>query len=796
VRSEIRRLARERLRLLGVLALFGCRSRVVLPADWSGEAGDRPSASQAGGAETMASQAGGEATGGSANAVAALPHGSSQPPSVVCTKRERPTRCRVEGDATRGVRLIGTLLEPSTVRENGVLDLDAAGVVRCASCDCGDAHGALVIDCPGVVISPGFVNLHDHLGYAGTAPIAHRGEYYEHRNDWRLGENGHAALPFEGGASAAQVLAHELRMVLGGTTSIVGAGGRRGLLRNLDVPGRTEGLMVGVIAAETFPLDDARGDVDSAACMFGDHPDTAATAATVQAYVAHLGEGTNQRARDELGCALGALDLLGENGAIVHAMALTRADAAELARRGASVVWSPRSNIDLYGSTAPVALLGSLGVHIALGTDWLASGSMNQLRELGCARSYDRDVLGGYFSAFELWRMVTSGPAWALGLEGRFAALKVGLVGDVSVFAQAADAAYASVIGAAAGDVKLVLRQGVPLYGDADLVEAFQTADACEPLDVCGTSKRVCSQETGLSLAELREAGEAVYPLFSCETPPQEPSCSPLVSVECPVGESRCSAPPAPPAWDEGDVDADAVPDVADDCPRDPDSEQIDSDGDGRGDACDFCPSFNPGLAPCPLSIAGLRAPGSRVPEHAAVELESVRVTALRVAGSKGYYVEDGDRAPYSGLFVYTGDTAPKVDVGELVSLRGYFVGYQGTDELVDAEILSRTAGDGDYPPLLVSLSQLADGAGDAAAWASLWVRVEQIEVENSNPDAPKDYDETLILGGLRLDDLLDAELDNQYPVGTRFSSIDGVAGSSFGHRKLYPRSLADITLL
>ena len=747
------------------------------------------------GADQDASHAAVGEAAGDAGHVATEPHSAEQPPVLTCPERRPATRCQMRGNSTHGVRIVGTLLEPWLTRRDGVLDLDAAGDVRCAGCDCGEAGDALVIDCPGLVISPGFINLHDHLGYAGTPPLAHPGELYEHRNDWRLGENGHAALPFEGGASAAQVLAQELRMVMGGTTSIVGAGGRRGFLRNLDMPGRSEGLLTGAIHAETFPLDDARGPVDAAACAFGDHADTVATAAAAHAYVPHLGEGTSLRARDELRCALGSLDLLGENSAIVHAMALTRADVSELSRRGASVVWSPRSNLDLYGSTAPVALLRSQGVHIALGTDWLASGSMNQLRELSCAQAYNRDVLGGYFNAFELWSMVTTNAAWALDLSGRFGGLKPGWAGDVAVFAETTDDPYASVIGAGAADVKLVLRQGVPLYGDDELIRAFQGAESCEELDVCGAARRVCSAETGVSLGDLVREGEAVYPLFSCEAPPHEPRCTAQSGAECPAGEADCAPPPPPPSWEAHDADADGVPDAADTCPRVADPEQLDRDHDGLGDACDVCPRFNPGLSACPLSVSELRAPASRLPPRSAVELRSVRVTALRLEGSKGFYVEDGDRAPYSGLFVYSGDATPKVAIDELVNLRGYFDTYQGTDELLDAEVSARRTAGEPYPPLLVASAELADGAPNAAALASLLVRIENAEVADSNPDAPKDYDETLLAGGLRLDDLLVTELDNEYAVGASFASIVGVSGFSFDHQKLYPRRMADVVV-
>jgi cytosine/adenosine deaminase-related metal-dependent hydrolase len=792
---------------LAVLTLgfaLGCREPVALrPAnsdggDAGGEAdgrlghengGETPSpreggsAGDAGTSETVAT-----ASAGAAND----PVGSSRPPVVTCERRV-PTSCSISGDSSRGVRLLGTLLQPTATRVGGVLDIDADGNIRCAACDCGDAGDALVIDCPGLVIAPGFINLHEHLSYAGTPPLAHPGELYEHRSDWRLGENGHAALPFAGGATTAQVLAQELRHLMAGTTSVVGAGGRRGFVRNLEVAGQTEGIWPGQIRAETFPLDDTHGSVDGASCSFGPRPDTAAAAEAVAAYVPHVGEGTDQRAQVELSCALGSLDLIGENSAVIHAMALSRDGARELRRRGASVVWSPRSNIDLYGSTAPVALLSSLGVRVALGTDWLASGSMNLLRELACARSYDDQVLDGYFDSYQLLRMVTENPAWALRLEQRLGALTPGLVGDVAVFAETAADPFASVVEAEPSAVKLVLRQGRPLYGAGQLVKAFRDGEACDELEVCGAEQRVCAVETGSSLAEIRAAGEAVYPLFSCAAPSDEPSCNAQVARECPAGEQECEPPRSPPAWNTTDADADGVPDAVDVCPRVADEEQLDSDHDGRGDACDPCPLANLALEPCPRSIAELRRPSSRFVLHGAARLSGVRVTAVRLQGSKGYYAEDGDHGPYSGIFVYTGGAAPGVKPGDIVDLEGYFDSFQGTDELVDPEVLTKTVAAEPYAPLLVALADAADGSPQVDALASLWLRIEGATVELQNPDSPKDYDETLLSGGLRLDDLICPDLDNQFAIGTVFSSLQGIAGFSFAHHKLYPLTSVDL---
>lgn len=792
-----------RLLVLYLAAFSGCRERIELGprSNATGAGGARPSpasdvaaAGADAGAPLESPAGGGTALPGDGSEAGTAGAPAARSPAVIECERTPVDGCRVDGDSTQGVRLIGTLLEPLVTRERGVLDIDPKGVIRCVGCDCGDAAGALVIDCPDLIVSPGFINLHDHLSYAGTPPLPHPNELYQHRNDWRLGDNGHEPLPFAGNASTAQVLAQELRMLMGGATSIVGAGGRRGLLRNLDMPGLTEQLLPGRILTAAFPLDDARGAVDSAACSFGERPDTAASAASARAYVPHVGEGTNERAEDELRCALGSLDLLGSNSAVIHAMALSRADAHALAERGASVVWSPRSNLDLYGATAPVALLSGLGVNVALGTDWLASGSMNLLRELACAREYDLSVLGGYFAAADLWRMVTANAAGALRLENRLGVLQPGVVGDIAVFTGQGADPHAEVLEAGPQDVRLMLRQGQALYGDEQLVTAFSGSQTCEPLEVCQTAKLACVAETGLELAEIRDAGEAVYPLFSCEAPPpDEPSCQGERERECAAGETECEPPSPIAAPSERDTDADGFIDALDRCPRVADPDQADADRDGHGDACDPCPLENPGLAACPLSIAALRAPSSRLPLQSAVELRGARVSALRLTGAKGFYLEDGNHGPFSGIFVYT-DVTPGVSAGELVDVQGYFEHYRGTDELVDAEVLASTPG-GAYDPLEVTLQQLADGAPDASAFDSLWVRVESVEVELENPDAPSDYDETLLLGGLRIDDSICPELDNTYPSGTRFRSLRGIAGFSFSHRKLFPTRLEDLVV-
>ena len=80
-----------------------------------------------------------------------------------------------------------------------------------------------------------------------------------------------------------------------------------------------------------------------------------------------------------------------QNGIAPHATGSTLDDVLAITAAQSQVVWSPRSNVVLYGSTAPVTMMDTLGVNIALGTDWMPTGSMNMLRELACAEYLDEE---------------------------------------------------------------------------------------------------------------------------------------------------------------------------------------------------------------------------------------------------------------------------------------------------------------------------------------------------------------------------------------------------------------------
>lgn len=508
-------------------------------------------------------------------------------------------------------RLItGTILAPDEVLVGGQVLVNANGRIACVGCDC-SANGLLAtrITCPGGVVSPGLINTHDHLAYSQNPPHAGTAERYEHRHNWRKGLRGHSIIPAPCCADDPQQVWGELRFVMGGATSTVASGGAVGLLRNLDVQNQREGLTGQAARYQTFPLDDAAGILRIGNCDYGGNPDSAASVSEQSAYLPHVGEGVDLAARNEFRCLSDAqFDTLPQAGgggtstnlarpqsAFTHSIALTAPDYAEMARDGVKVVWSPRSNISLYGDTARVTVAARTGATIALGSDWIISGSMNLLRELRCADDLNRDYFDSFFSDRQLWQMVTANAAQAAGVDEQIGSLRPGQWADIAIFNVRDGRDYRAVIDAQPQDVVLVMRGGTILYGDANLTTASGSIEVCEPVNVCGKLKGVCTiPDTVYPFTALHLYNQTVtgnYPAFFCGTPAGEPTCRPARPLSV-SGSTVFDGTPR-----DNDWDGDGIANNADNCPRvfNPVRPmdfgvQPDYDGDGLGDACDPCP--------------------------------------------------------------------------------------------------------------------------------------------------------------------------------------------------------------
>ncbi|KAI1303446.1 metal dependent amidohydrolase [Xylaria venustula] len=465
----------------------------------------------------------------------------------------------VRRGVSKDLLLLGTVLTDGGAQSDSAVLVQAGKITYVGDiCRLGTrgseaAAAASVVNCTGSVISPGFINTHEHLDFSTVSPFPDIGESVSHRHDWRLGMRNHTMreVPVNGSVVDATTWG-ELRHLFSGTTSIIGAKMVPGLARNLDfADGLEDGLKSRVVRYDTFPLKDPHGIMRSGDCDYGPDPINQATVTSYHRYIAHIGEGIDIEAANEFACLSNATfdttpaldgsglstDIIAANVALVHALGLSRRDFEVVAARGAKVIWSPRSNMSLYRKTLNVTHLLEAGITVALGTDWLPSGSATIHREAACAASATSEIYGVKLSAKLLWQMVTVNAAVVAGFEDQLGSLEVGKLADIVVFggksqgengehgdSTAVDDPFEQAIFASQEKIELVLRGGKVLLASSALRDL--ALGTCEEVRFGSAEKVACvADELGISFNELETMLQGVYPAVLPRLPPYEPTC-------------------------------------------------------------------------------------------------------------------------------------------------------------------------------------------------------------------------------------------------------------------------------
>ncbi|MGC6417515.1 MAG: amidohydrolase family protein [Bradymonadia bacterium] len=536
----------------------------------------------------------------------------SQLDAGLCDDQETVADCRaVAFDActprvgsNQATLLVGTVLTGSDVLCNGHVLVDSStGRIACAGPDC---SGHALAENAGIVcadiITPGLIDPHNHMSFNTLPRWRHGARLFQNRNEWRslIGRELYGARPSSGDPVAARY--NELRLLMAATTSVHKAENVRSShdhVRNVDRGPNAHGLGYGDSAVTecVFPLTQgcsAAPDYEN-----GDNIPS-------RKYIAHVSEGIDASSLSEFQRFF-EQGQLGEQTSIIHCVSCTGIEFSTMRALGADLIWSPQSNIELYGATTDVATALNMGLNVALGPDWTPSGTMNQLAEMKCAAQLSENYLDAQIKPSDIFRMVTDKAAASIGVGDLVGRLSEGMFADVAVWRGDRDEPHAAVLNAEAMDVRAVLVGGQIYYGDSDVFDyAIARNELCEEIALCDGSKTICVRDADgeanvtdpddwplfgfyeiqdyvtrvverrrpEDLPEWLEYVYEPYPLFECNS-----------TFSCNIGNASVSG-----RNTRADLDGDDVPNDQDNCPDTFNPTQDDLDADGRGDACDTCP--------------------------------------------------------------------------------------------------------------------------------------------------------------------------------------------------------------
>ena len=265
----------------------------------------------------------------------------------------------------------------------------------------------------------------------------------------------------------------ELRALTGGTTSIFTSKdciNRH--IRNLGDPAQVDFIeMDYIIDIQNHKPGPNQGpSVDDILA----ESKTKLEAGTLDVFLIHLAEGkANDSTTKQEFTVLQDKGLLTDKTIIIHGISFGETEFQFMKASGASLVWSPRSNIELYGQTMDVITAKNAGLKIALAPDWAITGSKNMLEELQYASAWNKNHLDGVLSDKDLVEMVTSIPASMIGLENKLGSIIPGAWADLLIVSGDPSNPYGALVKAGTENVMLVIVNGVAVYGQRLLMEKF-----------------------------------------------------------------------------------------------------------------------------------------------------------------------------------------------------------------------------------------------------------------------------------------------------------------------------------
>ncbi|MBF14404.1 MAG: hypothetical protein CMA97_02690 [Euryarchaeota archaeon] len=348
-----------------------------------------------------------------------------------------------------------------------------------------DLTGVPVVETNGTIY-PGLIDTHNHMHYnhiplwdfdVHTSSKSEEGGY-SNRNQWKNNPNYKRDISWMKtfvqtssmwNMADQQMKYAEVMAVAGGVTSVQGSPSS-----NTDA---WDSMLSRNIELYNFGGDGRHTKVTTLESDYtGNHIISGNASSSLNAWYLHLSEGVDEESRAEFDVLVQNNLLVGEL-VVIHGTALTSTEFQKMGQVGADLVWSPLSNLLLYGNTTDVVAADQAGVRISLAPDWGPSGSKNALHELKIADMWNMNNLNSYFSDYELATMVTKNPALASNWGDFVGTINAGLYADLVVIDTFHQDPYRNLIEAIDADVRLTVVNGQPVFGDVDLMSELKGDD-------------------------------------------------------------------------------------------------------------------------------------------------------------------------------------------------------------------------------------------------------------------------------------------------------------------------------
>ncbi len=339
-------------------------------------------------------------------------------------------------------------------------------------------------------IYPGLIDLHNHVHYnhiplwdfevhLSESQKSEEGGYtnrYQWGNNWDYGPSitwmkTNIQSSYRWDMASEQMKYAEVQAVSGGVTAMQGSPSSGTQAWDSILSRNVELYNFGQDGISTCAVCGAADDDYT-----GSHLISQSEAGTLNAWFVHLSEGVDQSSKDEFD-ALWNKGLIMDETIVIHGTALDSSQFSQMASVNSELVWSPLSNLLLYGDTTDVVAAHQAGVSISISPDWGPSGSKNNLHELKVADMWNSNNLNGYFSNYQLVEMVTSNPADATGWAPFVGRIKADLYADLVVIDTFHEDPYRNLIEAIDADVALTVVQGKAVFGDVDIMQQLQGDD-------------------------------------------------------------------------------------------------------------------------------------------------------------------------------------------------------------------------------------------------------------------------------------------------------------------------------